>query len=222
LKTLRSSPGRTQSRPLGVHLLQLLPHLLAWVLLSWLVFDFFTGNLTVNPIQAATQRLGRYALVFLTLGLSITPLSRLFGYRPLLKLARPFGLYTFFFAALHLLVFVGVDYRFDWALLLTDVASKKYIWAGLPALLIITALALTSTRGWMRRLGKNWKRLHRLVYLAAILDVLHFAWVRKGALFSLRGDVRLPLLFALLVLVLLLLRLPPLHRWSARFSRRFR
>jgi methionine sulfoxide reductase heme-binding subunit len=206
----------------GVRLLQFLPHLLAWALLAWLVFDFFIGNLTVNPIQAATQRLGRYALVFLTLGLSVTPLSRLLGYRPLLKLARPLGLYTFFFAALHFLVFVGVDYRFDFALLFTDVASKKYIWVGLPALLIIASLALTSTRGWMRRLGKNWKRLHQLVYLAAILDVLHFAWVRKGALFSLRGDVRLPLVFALLVLGLLLLRLPPLRRWSVGLSQRFR
>ena len=114
--------------------IQLLVHLSAWALVAWLVYDYFTGHLTINPIQAATQRLGKYALIFLTLTLANTPIRILTGYRPILKASRTMGLYCFFFAAAHFLMFVGVDYHFNFGLLFADIASKKYIWAGVPAI----------------------------------------------------------------------------------------
>jgi sulfoxide reductase heme-binding subunit YedZ len=195
---------------------QILIHLTAWALAAWLAFDYFTGHLTINPIQAATQRTGKYALIFLTLTLANIPISTVLGYRPVLMARRTTGLYSFFFAAAHLLMLVGVDYHFNFSLLLADVASKKYVWAGLPAFLILAALAITSTKGWMRRLGRNWKRLHRLVYAAGVLVILHYAWAKKGDLFSLRGDIQQPLAFGLLILILLLMRLPVIRKWATK------
>jgi methionine sulfoxide reductase heme-binding subunit len=195
--------------------IQILVHLSAWALAAWLAWDFFSGNLTVNPIQAATQRLGKYALIFLTLTLANTPISNLLGFRAIHKARRTMGLYSFFFAAAHLFMLVGVDYHFNLGLLLADFASKKYIWMGVAAFLILTALAITSTRGWKQRLGKNWKRLHRLVYAAGVLVVLHYAWAKKGNLFNLRGDILQPLAFGLVILILLLLRLPVIRKWTA-------
>ena len=202
--------------------IQILTHLTAWALVAWLVFDYFTGRLTINPIQAATQRLGKYALIFLTLTLANTPVRIISGYRPLLKARRTMGLYSFFFAAAHFLMFVGVDYHFNFGLLLPDIVSKKYVWVGLPAFLILSALAVTSTNGWKRRLRKNWKHLHRLVYAAGVLVILHYAWAKKGDLFSLRGDIQQPLAFGVLILILLLLRIPAIRKWSAGLRDRFR
>ena len=201
---------------------QILVHLTAWALAAWLAYDYFTGHLTINPIQAATQRLGKYALIFLTLTLANTPISNVLGYRPVLKARRAMGLYTFLFAAAHFLMFVGVDYHFNFGLLLPDVVSKKYVWVGVPALLILIALAITSTKGWMRRLGKNWKRLHRLVYGAGILVILHYAWAKKGDLFSLRGDIQQPLIFGVLISILLVLRLPVIRKWATSVRDRLR
>ena len=202
--------------------IQILTHLTAWALVAWLVFDYFTGRLTINPIQAATQRLGKDALIFLTLSLANTPISSVLGYKPIRKASRTMGLYTYFFAAAHFLMFVGVDYHFNLGLLLPDTISKKYVWVGVPAFLVLTALAITSTKGWMRRLGKNWKRLHRFVYAAGLLVILHYAWAMKGDLFSLQGDIRQPLAFGVLILILLLLRIPAVRKWATGLRERFR
>ena len=189
--------------------IQILVHLTAWALVAWLVYDYFTGHLTINPIQAATQRLGKYALIFLTLTLANhTDQHRLWVTDRYSRRAGRWGCIATFFAAAHFLMFVGVDYHFNFGLLLADIASKKYVWVGIPAFLILTALAITSTNGWKRRLRKNWKRLHRLVYAAGVLVILHYAWAKKGDLFSLRGDIQQPLAFGLLILILLLLRIP--------------
>jgi sulfoxide reductase heme-binding subunit YedZ len=201
---------------------QILVHLTAWALVAWLAIDYFTGRLTINPIQAATQRLGKDALIFLTLSLAITPVSSVLGYHPIRKASRAAGLYCYFFALAHFLMFIGVDYHFNFGLLWLDLASKKYVWAGVPVFLILTAMSITSTRGWMRRLGKDWKRLHRLVYAAGVLVILHYAWVKKGDLFSLRGDIQQPLAFGLVILILLLLRLPAIRRWATSLRDRFR
>ena len=200
----------------------MLVHLSAWALVAWLAWDFFSGNLTINPIQAATQRLGKYALIFLTLSLANTPISSVLGFRQVLKASRTLGLYCFFFAAAHLFMLVGVDYHFNLGLLLADFVSKKYVWMGAAAFLILTALAITSTNGWKQRLGKNWKRLHRLVYAAGILVILHYAWAKKGNLFSLQGDIMQPLIFGLIILVLLLLRLPVIRKWATGLRQRLR
>lgn len=206
--------------------LQIAAHIGAWVPLAWLAWAYETHRLTVNPIQDATQRTGRYALVLLVACLACTPLNTVLGWRGILRLKRPLGLYSFMYALIHVLILTGLDYRFNFIYLYGDFRSKVYIWVGLAAFLILLALAATADQWAMRLLGKNWKRLHRLVYAAGVLVVLHYAWAKKGDLFRLRGDIRQPLLYGVLVVLLLGLRIPPVARWVKRMrvslSRRFR
>lgn len=197
--------------------LQLFVHLLAWGLAAWLVWDAWSGNLTVNPIQLATQRTGKYALVLLVLSLACTPLNTLFGFRQALTVRRSLGLYAFLFAATHFAIFIWIDYGFEWEFIRAEIIDKRFILVGAAALTILTLLALTSFQWWMKRLGKRWKSLHKLVYLAAPLVVLHFAWARKGDLFRLQGDILLPLAFGVVVGLLLLARLPALRKRAVKF-----
>jgi sulfoxide reductase heme-binding subunit YedZ len=192
--------------------IQVIVHLAFWTLAAWLTWDYFSGNLTVNPIQAAQQRTGRYAIYLLVLSLACTPLNTIFGFRQALTARRTLGLYAFAFALVHFFLFIAVDYGFDLGLILTDVGTKRYILAGAFTLLLLSPLAFTSFRYWMRRLGKRWKLIHRLVYLAGISAVLHFAWARKGDLAALQGDVLAPALLGLVVLVLLFVRLPGVRK----------
>ena len=175
--------------------------------------------LTVNPIQAAEQRTGDIALVLLLLTLACTPLSLLTGYAPLKQRTRALGLYTFFYASVHLFLFTVVDYGLDLGLLFQQLTEKPYIIAGTATFLILLALAITSFRWWMKRMGKRWKQLHRLVYLAGVLAALHLAWALKGDLFHLTGDVGRPLLVVAILLILFGLRLPPVRRWIGRLRR---
>lgn len=191
----------------------------AWLPAVGLSWAWANGQLTANPIQAATQRTGFTALTLLALSLACTPANSLLGFRPALKWRRPLGLYAFLYAAAHLLLFSGVDYGFNWAFLQDEVLEKPFIIVGLVAFTILLALAATSFQGWMKRLGKNWKRLHRLVYIAAPLLILHFAWARKGNLATLSGDILQPLFFGLAVGALLLLRLPAVRKALARGNR---
>jgi methionine sulfoxide reductase heme-binding subunit len=195
-------------------------HLVSWLPLAWLLFDYLTGNLTVNPIQAATIRTGKYALIWLVLSLACTPLHSLLGWRGALKLRRPLGLYAFMYAAVHVFIFVAIDYAFAWGLLATEVVLKPYIIMGLSAFTMLSLLALTSFRWWMRRLGKNWKRLHRLVYLAAVLVIVHYAWAAKGDVLQLSGDTIQPFAFGLAVALLLLARVPFIHQAVKRLRSR--
>lgn len=195
--------------------LQITAHVLAWGLAIWLVVDAWSGNLTVNPIQAATQRTGKSALILLTLSLAMTPLNTLFGLRQALPARRPFGIYAFLFAAFHFAIFIWIDYGFQWEYIQAEILDKRYILVGASALLLLGLLAATSFKWWMKRLGKDWKRLHRLVYLAAPLVVLHYAWARKGDLSTLQGDIVQPLLFGLGIASLLVLRIPAVRRRAA-------
>lgn len=191
-------------------------HFLAWSALAWLVWDYLTGNLSVNPLQAATQRTGKFALVTLISSLACSPLNTFFGLKIAIKVRRLLGLYAFMFACIHMLIFVGLDYGFNWTFLWQDLSSKRYIWVGLLTLVILTMLAATSFRWWMQRLGKNWKRLHRLVYLAGILVVLHYAWSKKGDVLALQGEVIQPVAFGLAVALLLLVRIPAVKHLTSR------
>jgi sulfoxide reductase heme-binding subunit YedZ len=173
--------------------------------LLWLAVDALGGRLTANPIQAATLRTGYPALVLLLLSLACTPLSTLSGWKAPLGQRRALGLLGVLYATLHLLIFVWLDYGLDQRLIVAAIVEKRFVLAGLTALLLLLPLALTSTRGWMRRLGRRWRQLHRLVYLAVPLAVLHYLWLVKA-------DYRQPLLFAGLVALLLLLRLPALRQ----------
>lgn len=196
--------GRLLALRAGAHIASLLP-------LAVLVWDYLNDQLTANPIQEATFRTGKTALVLLALSLLCTPLVRLLGWKPAQALRRPLGLYAFFYAALHLAIFAAVDYGLDWGLIQQAIAEKRYVLVGFAAFVLLAPLALTSTKGWQRRLGQRWLRLHRLVYLAAPLAVLHFVLLVKS-------DIREPLAYGAAVATLLALRLPAVRRAVARLS----
>jgi len=184
----------------------ILVHLLAWIPFILLATNFWLGNLSVNPIQDMTHITGEAAIRLLVISLACTPLNILFGWRWVLPLRKPLGLYAFMYACLHFLVFVGLDFGFDWGLIWLEIVEKQYAIVGFLALLILLPLALTSNRWSMRLLKKNWKRLHQLVYLAGILAVLHFLWARKLAL-----DPE-ALIYGGILAILLSLRLPPIRK----------
>lgn len=192
--------------------LQIAIHVYAWSLLVRLVFDAFTGNLTANPIQALEQRTGRHAITLLVLSLACTPLNSLFGWRELIKRRRALGLYAFMYATLHVIIFVDLDYGLAWSLILQTVFEKPYIVVGMLSFLMLLPLALTSFDIWKQRLGKNWKRLHRLVYLIAPLVALHYAWGKKGDFFRLQGEIIRPLIYSLIILLLLVMRIPQVRK----------
>ena len=196
-----------------VRLWQLLVHVAALMPLAWLIFDAAFGRLSVNPIQDIEQRTGKYALVLLVLSLWCTPFNILTGWSPVTRWRRPLGLYAFGYAALHFLTFVGLDYGFNFRFLWMDVAGKRYIFVGLSALLILIPLALTSTRGWQKRLGKAWRKLHRWVYLAGGLVIAHYVWAVKA-------DIRGPLIWGAVIALGLVVRLPAVR--TALVARRGR
>lgn len=192
---------------------QVLINVAALMPLAWLLFDAATGRLSVNPIQDIEQRTGKTALILLVLSLWCTPLYTITGWSPLVRWRRPLGLYAFGHAALHFLTFIGLDYGLNLRLLWVDVAGKRYIFVGLSALLILIPLAITSTKGWQRRLGKAWRKLHRFVYVAGGLVIVHYVWAVKS-------DIREPLLWGAIIGLALLARVGPVHRylvgWRAR------
>jgi sulfoxide reductase heme-binding subunit YedZ len=191
--------------------LQVAAHIGSWLPAALLTWDYYHSNLTVDPIQALTQRTGKYALVLLVLSLACTPINYLFGFHHVLKIRRALGVYAFLYAATHLLIFIGLDYGFDWTQLKNIILKQPFALVGLAAFLILLPMAITSYKRWMKYLGKNWKRLHRLVYLAVVLVILHYAWSLKGDIFRLQGNIGQPILFGAIVLVLLALRLKPVH-----------
>ena len=192
-------------------MLRVLIHILALLPLAVLVWDFTQGHLTVNPIQQIQLRTGKYALIFLVLTLSCTPINTLLGVKSVLRLRRTLGLYSFMYASLHLFNFIGLDYWFDFGLILSDISGKRFVIAGLAAFLILLLLAVTSVKFLMKRLGENWERLHWLVYVAAALAVTHFLW-------QVKADVREPLIYGILVALLLALRTPYVKKLLTKFT----
>jgi sulfoxide reductase heme-binding subunit YedZ len=192
--------------------LQIIMHLGALYPLARLVFDLLTDNLSANPIQDMQQRTGRAAITLLILSLAASPLNTVFGWKEPLKRRRALGLYAFMYATLHMLIFVDLDYGLAWSLIVQTVLEKPYMLVGVTAFLMLIPLAVTSFDVWKVRLGRNWKRLHTMVYFIAPLAVLHYAWAKKGSLFGLSGDIGRPLLYALVLTILLILRIPPVRR----------
>lgn len=178
-----------------------LVHIIVLTPLAVLVWDFTQGQLTANPIREIQLRSGRYTLILLVLTLTCTPVYHLFRLEQILVLRRLLGLYTFAYASLHLLNFIGLDYRFNFAMIWEDIGTKRFVLVGFIAFLILLALAVTSTAGWKRRLGKNWKWVQRLIFGAALLTVLHFVWLTKV-------DLRVPLIYTGIVALLLIVRIP--------------
>ena len=185
--------------------LKIVTHVGSLIPLALLLWAFWTDQLTVNPIQDITFRTGKAALVLLVLSLAVTPVNIIFGFRQVIPLRKLLGLYAYLYVGLHFLIFVGLDYGLDLQLLYEAVFEKRYALVGFAAFLILTPLAITSTKGWMKRLGRNWKRLHKVVYGAALLGVIHYVWLVKS-------DIREPLIYGAVLVLLLAVRVPPIRR----------
>ncbi len=161
----------------------------------------YHGNLTANPVEFLQHFTGDWTLRFLVFCLAVTPLRKLLNMPDLIRFRRMLGLFAFFYVCLHFLTYIGPDQSFDLSGMWRDVQKRRFITVGFLALLLLIPLALTSTKGWIRRLGgKRWQLLHRMIYLAAILGVIHYYWLVKS-------DVRKPVFYGVLVGILLLWRL---------------
>ena len=173
-----------------------------------LVWQVMANRLGPNPVETVVHFTGIWALRLLLVTLAVTPLRRLTGLGWLLRFRRMLGLFAFFYAALHFTAYLVLDRALMWQEIVRDLTERPYIMVGFAALVLLVPLAVTSTRGWVRRLGRRWQRLHRAVYLIAILGVLHFVWLVKA-------DIREPLIYGGVLAGLLAFRLP-WGRWLQR------
>ena len=149
--------------------------------LAWLIFRAVTGALGANPIEAITRDLGDWALRFILIALAITPIRVLTGWTAIGRLRRMLGLYAYFYVILHLSSYIGLDQFFFWSGIWHDILKRIYITLGMVAVILLTALAVTSTDAMIKRLcGRRWRQLHRLVYPAAVLGVIHFYMMLKA------------------------------------------
>ena len=176
-----------------------------------LVWDSVTGGLSVNPVEDITHRTGDWALRFILVALAVTPVRWISGWNPIIRYRRMVGLLAFFYASLHFSTYIVFDHFFDVSSIFEDVAERKYVTAGFVGFVLMLPLAITSTQGWIRRLGKRWSLLHRLSYVVAIAGVVHFLWLVKL-------ENSEPLVYAAVLAVLLGSRL--IRYYLAEASRR--
>lgn len=189
---------------------------LAWLAWRWSGYFYDTGapDLGANPIQATNWYLGQWALRFLLIGLALTPVRLLTGWTWPVRFRRMIGLYAFFYVALHLTSWAGVDYGFDWDQIWGDIVKRWYITIGMAAFLLLAPLAATSTAGMIKRMGgRNWLRLHKAVYLAAVLGVIHY-------LLLVKADMAEPFIYGGILIVLLAVRAVYKLRKPKRQARR--
>ena len=170
----------------------------AWYPLARIVFFGLTDRLGANPIEFITRSTGLWTLVFLCITLAVTPLRRLTGVGALLRFRRMLGLYTFFYATLHFTTYVWFDKWFDVAAILKDIGKRPFIMVGFAAFLLLLALAVTSPRAMVRKLGRRWQTLHRAIYAIGVLAILHFWWMKSG-----KHDLLLPKIYGAVMVALL-------------------
>ncbi len=204
---------RRLSREGRRRLLRVTYHAVGLFPLAWLLFDFWFGLLGTEPIRAMILRTGKASIVMLTLSLVCTPAGYLFRWRDATTVRRPLGLYAFMYVCIHFLIFVWLDYALIVPLIVEEIVARRYALVGFAAFLLLIPLAITSTKGWQKRLGKRWKTLHKVVYLIAVLAVVHYIWLVKNAYTQ-------PLLFAAVVGLLLLLRVPAVKQAILRARKR--
>ena len=170
-----------------------------------MVFNYARNDLTANPIQAATLQTGQTAINLLVLSLACTPIRNIFGLTSFLKIRKTLGLFAFFYAFLHFLIFIMLDFNFNISWILDEIRYKPFIQIGLAALILLIPLSITSIPRIQRKMGKTWEILHKLVYFVALLVILHF-------LLATKGDISKPILYAGITLFLLLMRIFPLNK----------
>jgi len=170
-----------------------------WPLLS-ISINILQDTLGANPIEFIERHFGKWTLIFLCLTLSMTPLRRITNISQWILYRRMLGLFVFFYASIHLLCYIALDYHFDWVDIKNDILKHRYVLVGFLAWLLLLPLAITSSDKMIRKLKANWKLLHRLIYVIAILGVLHFIWLVKK-------DITEPLIYAAIISILLILRL---------------
>ena len=178
------------------------PSIFALSLVPFLIITYkiFFNKLGPEPVKEITHFTGEWTLIFICLTLSMSPLQKFTNLNYWIKIRRMLGLFVFFYASLHLLTYVGIDYRFNWQPIFDDVVKKKYIFVGFAAWILLIPLTITSSQKMMLLLKQNWKKLHRLIYVIAILGSLHFIWLSKTIYFK-------PLIYFVLVTFLLILRI---------------
>ena len=169
--------------------------------LVWTGYRLSADGLGANPIEALLHFAGRWTLILLLVGLSISPIRRLTGWNRIIKVRRLVGLFAFSYATLHLFIYLGVDQGFAWSFIWEDVAERPFITSGALSFVLLIPLAVTSTKGWIRRLGRRWQLLHRLVYPAAAFGALHFYW-------KVKADTLWPLVAVGVLAVLMAARFP--------------
>ncbi len=176
--------------------------------LLWLLWRAYNHRLSANPVEFITHYTGDWTLRLIVITLCVTPARKVLGRPQLIQFRRMIGLFAFFYASLHFLTYLVIDKFFDWREILTDIGKRTYITVGFTALVILTALAITSTAGSIRRLGgKRWQRLHQLIYVAVVAGVIHYYW-------SVKSDVRDPIMYGFFAAVLLGYRL-----WVAKVKK---
>ena len=165
-----------------------------------ITYKIFFNKLGPEPVKEITHFTGEWALIFICLTLSMRPLKKFTNLNYWVKVRRMLGLFVFFYTSLHLLTYVGIDHRFNWQPILNDVVKKKYIFVGFAAWVLLIPLTITSSQKMIILLKQNWKKLHRLIYVIAILGSLHFIWLSKTIYFK-------PLFYFVLITILLTLRI---------------
>lgn len=175
-----------------------------------LVFNAYSGDLGANPIETITRFTGSWALIMLLITLTVTPLRRITGWNGVITFRRMLGLFAFFYALLHFSTYLVLDLFFDFPAILKDVLKRPYITVGFTAFVLMIPLAITSTSGMIRRLGRRWQQLHYLIYVIAILGVLHFYWLVKA-------DIRRPAQYGAVLAALLGFRM--VAKWAQRRPR---
>ena len=173
--------------------LSLLPFLI-------ITYKIFFNKLGPEPVKEITHFTGEWTLIFVCLTLSMSPLKKFTKLSLWINFRRMLGLFVFFYATLHFLTYVGLDYRFDWQPILNDVVKKKYIFIGFAAWLLLIPLVISSSKKMVKLLNNNWKKLHRLIYVIAIFGSLHYIWLSKTIFFK-------PLIYFIIIIVLLALRI---------------
>jgi len=169
-----------------------------WPLYS-IIYQIFYNKLGAEPVDKIINHFGEWTLIFIFLTLSMSPLKKITNSTIWIRYRRMLGLFVFFYASIHLLSYVGLDYRFDFQPIINDVLKKKFVFIGFAAWLLLIPLAITSSNKMMKILKHNWKKIHRLIYVIGIFGVLHFIWLSKTIFFK-------PLIFLVILIILLLFR----------------